>query len=173
MILGVTAHRPDKLALAARKLALTGTLQTLEEKVEWLVSSLLRPKRVLTGMAVGGDQLVARVCVKHSIPFTAYVPCDGQHRLWPIEAQREYLQLLELAESVIVVRPGPYSVEKMQIRNEKLVDDCTSLLALYDGTQGGTFNTVKYALYSGRHIFRLHPATLQLDEWGNKPRVGP
>lgn len=165
MILSGTGHRPDKLTRAAYALKLSGTTQTLEEKLDFLVGGLLQPKRIKSGMALGFDMMLARCAVKYSIPFDAYVPFKGQERLWAPASQREYHELLAAAASVFIVSEGDYAAAKMHKRNEKLVDDCTSLLACYDGTPGGTFSTVKYALEVRRHTLRLNPSTLELEEW--------
>lgn len=164
MILGVTGHRPDKLAVADYERQ-RWTMQSLDEKLDYLLFGLLRPQRVLTGMAQGIDMCIARICARRSIPFWAYVPCFGQHRLWPMNEQAEYLRLLNEAESHFVVRPGPYFEGVMQIRNEKVVDDATDMLVVFNGSRGGTFNTVKYIFESQKHTYCLDPRTLDLAEW--------
>lgn len=132
------------------------------------MSCQLRPERIKSGMAVGFDTMLARIAVKHSIPFDAYVPCENQDRLWPEEARREYRELLKKAATVRMIRTGPYSALKMKLRDEALVDDCDTLLACFDGSAGGTAGTVAYALSVQRVIYRLNPRTLELDVWGQQ-----
>lgn len=97
-------------------------------------------------MALGWDQALARAAINLGIPFDAYVPFAGQEWRWPAAAQYQYRQLLMFADRVIVCDQGPYAVYKMQRRNERMVDACDLVLALWNGAEGGTANCVRYAL---------------------------
>lgn len=97
-------------------------------------------------MAVGWDQAVADACVDLGIPFHAYVPFrEGQDRFWPYDTKAHYAELLSLAAEVVYCCDGGYEPWKMQERNEQMVDACDHLLALWNGSHGGTANCVKYA----------------------------
>lgn len=110
-------------------------------------------------MALGVDQDFAWLCTELSIPFTAALPFVGQEDNWPKHSQEWYEWLLIRADDVVVVSPGGYSAAKMQVRNEWMVDHCEKLLAVWDGTGGGTGNCVNYAYYKhGRSfIHRINP----------------
>lgn len=144
MILGVTGHRPNKLGgyTPANQRRLTA----------FCVFALgsYKPEKVITGMALGLDMAVARACVQLQIPFVAAIPFQGQESQWPEQSQREYCGLLHLAAEVWHVCEPGYENWKMQTRNEWIVDNCTHLMALHDGTAGGTNNCVKYAAKVGR-----------------------
>jgi uncharacterized phage-like protein YoqJ len=45
----------------------------------------------------------------------------------------------------------------MQKRNEYMVDKCDKLLAVWNGTTGGTHNCIKYAKSKGKEIILLNP----------------
>lgn len=153
MILGVTGHRPDKLP----------NIDAVHAAISLKLHEL-RPQRVYTGMAIGVDQIVAAKCIGFDIPFIAVVPFIGQERLWPKAVQAEYKNLLRYAADTIVVSPAGYSFEKMHKRNRWIVDHCDSLFAVWDGSSGGTANTVQYALKRGwafgDKIIRLDPRKL-------------
>jgi uncharacterized phage-like protein YoqJ len=108
-------------------------------------------------MALGFDQDLAYVSIEMAIPFIAAVPFVGQERIWPQEAKDFYNQLLSVAESIVIVSPGEYSVDKMQARNEWMVDHCSILIACWDGSKGGTGNCVKYAKEIRREIDLINP----------------
>jgi uncharacterized phage-like protein YoqJ len=139
MVLAVTGHRPSKLGgygeSAYTKLVLFAR-KVLDQ---------LEPIRVITGMALGWDQAIAQACVDLKIPFSAAVPFNGQELTWPRAAQDRYHRLLGQAQEVVIVSDGDYAPEKMQVRNQWMVDNCDVLLALYDGSSGGTANCVRYA----------------------------
>ena len=54
---------------------------------------------------------------------------------------------------------GGYSVFKMQLRNEWMVDHCDKLIAIFnqDETSGGTFNCVQYARSKNKDIIFINP----------------
>ena len=107
-----------------------------------------KPKKVISGMAIGWDQAVSFAAYDLSIPYIAAVPFQGQEAKWPEESQKLYRDLLSLAEHVEVVSPF-YSSRNMQVRNEWMVDRADEMLALWDGTFGGTHNCIIYAEKKG------------------------
>lgn len=96
-------------------------------------------------MAHGWDQAVAEAAIDLDIPFTAAVPFVGQERRWPAGSQRRYRQLLAAAVSVEIVSPYP-GTRAMDLRNKWMVDRADRLVALWDGSWGGTFNCIQYAI---------------------------
>lgn len=156
MILSFTGHRPDKLGgygpSRIRDGVLVEMLKLLRE---------LKPEYAISGMALGVDQWAARCCVHLGIPFVAAIPFGGQELLWPKTSQEAYHRLLKQARSVKVVCGDEIDrVPAMQVRNEWMVDNSDLLLAVWDGSSGGTANCVKYARLMGKPIIQLHPKTL-------------
>lgn len=110
--------------------------------------------KVLTGMALGVDQLVAEACIEAKVPFTAVLPFEGQAAKWPQSSQDHWARLLEAAVKVIVVSDGGYAGYKMQRRNEWMVDHADALYAWYDHSAvGGTANCVLYAYKQGKPVY--------------------
>ena len=153
MRVAFTGHRPDKLGgydpgntvRVAVKKALADVLTSLKD-----------PDLVcLSGMALGFDQDAAAVCISLGVPFIAVVPFVGQDATWPFSSRKVYRDLLDHAQSEVVVCPGGYAPFKMQKRNEYLVDNSDLLIACWDGSPGGTANCVHYAEKVGREVKRL------------------
>lgn len=142
MILGITGHRPGKLF---------GKIEAVEVAVAVKLAEL-KPSLVRIGMATGTDMIAAAKCVGLGVPFTAVVPFVGQEKKWPIHVQQEYRRLLSHAADIVVVSRGGYSFDKMHKRNRWIVDHCDKLLAVWNGTLGGTYNTVMYAMKRGWKI---------------------
>ncbi len=146
MILAGTGHRPPKLGGYGEQVHIElVTLATEQIKA-------LKPDLVISGMALGWDQAIARASMLLKIPFDAYVPFEGQERMWPRTSQENFTWLLARARRVLYVCPPGYAAWKMQARNEAMVDDCDRLLALWDGSAGGTANCVRYAQSKGKEI---------------------
>lgn len=156
MIVAFTGHRPDKLGgYTLPNPTYTKICQAIEKK---LVE--LKPEKVISGMALGVDQWAAHIATKLNIPFLAAVPFAGQEGVWPAQSKKIYKFLLEKAAEVVIVCEGGYSAAKLQKRNEWMVNHCDLLIAIWDGTQGGTGNCVEYAKGQGKEIFRINPKEL-------------
>jgi uncharacterized phage-like protein YoqJ len=117
----------------------------------------LKPSLAISGMAQGVDLWAAHICTNIGIPFVAAIPFEGQEKMWPVSAQFAWKATLQLASEIVVVCPGGYSPQKMQRRNEYMVDRADVLLAVWDGTSGGTGNCVRYAEKKGKRIVRITP----------------
>jgi uncharacterized phage-like protein YoqJ len=141
MIVSFTGHRPNKLGGYKADNPLQNVIRAK------LRQALLEiaPDRAISGMALGVDQWAADACIDLRIPFTAAIPFSGQDSKWSDEAREDYLRLLKAAERVVIVSPGEYAAKKMQIRNQWMVDNSDKLIAVWDGTDGGTANCVRYA----------------------------
>ncbi len=141
MRVAATGHRPDKI----------GGYDWYAPQRLWIRDQIkhalvdLKATHGISGMALGVDQDFAYACIELSIPFTAAVPFVGQESSWPKHSQDWFDWLLERADEVIIVSSGGYDAYKMQVRNEWMVDHCDVLLAVWDGTKGGTFNCLSYA----------------------------
>lgn len=141
-----TGHRPNKLGGYGENV-LYKLIQVAMVHLEQL-----KPDLVLSGMALGWDQALAIAAHQLKIPFVAVVPFAGQESQWPQGSQELYQNLLQLAEQTVVVCDGHYAAWKMMKRNEWLVDNCDVVLALWDGSPGGTSHTVSYAQIQNRPI---------------------
>jgi uncharacterized phage-like protein YoqJ len=147
--IAATGHRPDKLGGYSEEVF--AKLTSLAEDI----IVLARPKTVISGMALGWDQAVAQAAVNKGVPFIAAVPFVGQEKKWPVESQERYRRLLNLALAERVVCTGGYAAEKMQTRNEWMVNQSTSVIALWDGSDGGTKNCVTYAQSQRRMVWNF------------------
>ncbi len=151
MIIAGTGHRPDKLG---------GYSDGVRVKVYGLAIKFLteaRPDQVISGMALGWDQALAKAAIVLGIPLYAAVPFSGQESAWPLESQDAYHRILDQCDRVVIVTPGGYAPVKMQLRNQWMVDQCDLLAALWDGTDGGTHNCVKYAKAIRKPLRNLWP----------------
>lgn len=144
MIIAATGHRPEKLGGYGPEVA----HQLIPLATRYFEG--IKPSLIISGMALGWDQAVAQAAVNLKIPFVAALP-DGSHgNNWPQVAYQKYQSLLRKAEQVVVVSPGPYAIWKMQKRNEWMVNRCDRLVALYNGSRGGTANCLAYAEQRGK-----------------------
>ena len=166
LIISMTGHRPDKL----------GGYHTPNKVHLAVVDGLkklfaeLKPSCVITGMALGVDQWAAEICAANGIPFVAAIPFHGQEGKWPEHAQKRYHALIQKAHKAWIISPGPYDPVKMHKRNHWMVDSCNLLVAVYDGSPGGTGACVNYAEKIGRSI---HFLQLAPEIWNLADKMNP
>lgn len=153
MIVAFTGHRPDKLG--GYQLPNDTYLKVCKDIDKVLRE--LKPEKVITGMALGVDQWAAMVAHKLHIPFLAAIPFERQEEMWPESSKKIYRLLRKLATEEVVVSDGKYSADKMQTRNKWMVDNCDKLIAVWDGSRGGTGNCVEYAKSINKDILYINP----------------
>lgn len=152
-VMAITGHRPEKF----------GTGDTLLLMKHLIMRCLrhefarLDPRHIITGMARGVDQWAALVALEMGIPFVAAVPFIGQEHKWKRYEREAYYTLLQKAKRVHIVSTGAYSAEKMYRRNRFMVNGCDVLLAVWNGSEGGTSNCVNYAEKIRRPIIHIDP----------------
>ena len=154
MIIAGTGHRPDKAggyseeaSEALIKIVMDGILSHDNQDITAIIS----------GMALGWAQALAEAALRLNIPLWCYIPFKRQESVWPMESRLNYQHLLESAQRVIFCSPGLYAPQKMQIRNQRMVDDADLILAYFDGSSGGTRNCIRYAEKVKKPIVNLYP----------------
>ena len=150
MIVSGTGHRPDKLG---------GYSKEVHNRLTTLACAGLGDikgtvTKVVSGGALGWDQALAEAALRLDIPLVMALPFEGFECKWPKESQEFLHSLMNPAEVVFVSEPG-YAAWKMQVRNKWMVDNSDLVLALWNGTDGGTANCVRYAEKVGKPITNL------------------
>lgn len=157
MIIAATGHRPDKLG---------GYGAHVQAKLFKLARTYLESSgatHVISGMALGWDTAIARAALDLNLKLIAAVPFAGQASRWPQSDRATYLRLLRAAHVVHYVSEPGYDAAKMHKRNEWMVDTAQGLVALWNGSSGGTANCIRYARRKG-----LEPVNLW-EQWVRLP----
>lgn len=163
-----TGHRPEKIRLQGRNGYHPLVFRRLVELAKAALARY-RPERVISGMAQGWDQALAVAATEVGIPFDAYIPFIGQEERWPEESQAFYHTLLAKAERIHVTaelspeerKDSRRVARAMNDRNRAMIRDSTTMLALYNGTPGGTGNTIRFCKEKGRKVIHLWNAWLR------------
>ncbi len=148
MVVSGTGHRPNKLGGYSRE-AQHKLIRLADEYL-----GIVRPDKVVTGGALGWDQALAYAAISQNLPHVLALPFEGFESKWPRESQEFLYSLMTPSEVVFVCEPG-YAAWKMQVRNQWMVDNSGSVVALWDGSDGGTANCVAYANKVGRPVHNL------------------
>lgn len=150
MVIAGSGHRPQKLGGYDNK-AFKKLIQIAET---WLEEN--KPTQVISGMALGWDLTLAQATINKNIPLVCAIPCIGQSKMWSKKDQNLYLEILAKANKIVHVSDKPYNTKCMQKRNEWMVDNSDVILAMWDGTMGGTFNCLEYAKNKQKTIINLY-----------------
>lgn len=143
-----TGHRPGKL-LGYKKAdnynLLIEAKRVIKEEIEKGTTTFI------TGMALGVDLWLAEIVLDFRdrkyphLKVTAAIPCIGQESKWPESSQNYYKYILERCNRKLLVTKGTYEPWMMDQRNMYMVDNSDGIIAVWNGTSGGTANCIKYA----------------------------
>ena len=158
-----TGHRPNKLGGYSPNPLQSRIRERLSAHIEKLIGEGVTT--FISGMALGVDQWAAEIVLSLKtthphIRLIAAIPFVGQESAWAPSSIRHYNHLIDLCDERVVVSPGGYSAHKMQLRNQWMVDNSTAVIAVWDGSSGGTGNCVSYARKLHKTIYRLNPLSL-------------
>lgn len=103
----------------------------------------------ISGMARGSDIWAAEIVLQmrsegFEIKLICALPYNGFEERWSSDWQKRYRQILSQADYVRCVSER-YAPDCFQKRNEWMVNHSAKVIAVYNGTKGGTKNTIEYA----------------------------
>lgn len=160
MKIAITGHRPNKLG---NDYDLTSELI---RRIRLEIYDILRNKKateLITGMALGIDTLFAQIAIDYCFPFIAALPCKNQQSKWPERSRITYNKIInDPLCTVKYITDSEYTPRCMQIRNEWMVDNCDLLIAVWNGSTGGTMNCINYAITKNKEIIYINPIKLML-----------
>lgn len=142
MKIAVTGHRPDKLGGYD---AIENFKILRNHMIGVMLRSPLENLTIISGGALGIDQLWIEAALSLKLPVIAALPFEGYDGKWPAFSKQEYKKLLDKCQLVKYICEPGYQARKLQIRNEWMVNECDRLYAYWNGSSGGTANCVRYA----------------------------
>ena len=158
MKIGITGHRPNKMygynIYNEQWIALKNKFKSL------LISN--NCDEAVTGMALGVDTVFALAVLElkdegYNIKLHCAIPCRNHSCKWNKESVDLYNYILSKADIVKLVSDEEYKPWLMQKRNVYIVDLVDKIIAVWDGTNGGTGNCVRYAEKCNKDIIRIIP----------------
>ena len=109
----------------------------------------------LVGMAIGFDSEGFKVLLKlkeeYPLKIIACIPCLNQSEKFNLKQKKEYEFLLSKADDQILISKE-YTPTCMNKRNKFMVDYSTAVIAHLTRENGGTANTVAYAIKKGLNV---------------------
>lgn len=153
MKVAVTGHRPNKLW--GYDLTHLNYIK-LQDKLGQVLKDI-KCDYAISGMALGVDTIFALTALDIGIKLECAIPCLNQSKMWSKKSRDTYNEILKLAHKVTYVSDKPYAPRCMQLRNKYMVDIADKIIAVWDGSAGGTANCVRYAEKQGKPIYRIDP----------------
>ena len=145
-----TGHRPGKLPWGTNEW--DSRCAALKESLRREILGLYRAgyRHFISGMARGADLYFAEAAlalrpVCPGLAVEGAAPFPGQADHWRPEERARWQRIWDGCDVQTVVQPC-YSRWCMQRRNQYMVDRSAAVLAVFDGTPGGTMHTLNYAL---------------------------
>ncbi len=145
MIIAGTGHRPNKLGGYDQ--------QNFHNLVKFAGVRLVQqePDLVVSGTALGWDMALLVAARKLDYRVQAAVPFEGFDKNWHYGTRQFWNAWVESCSEVVVLKDlgqdfQYYDVVKaLDERNRYMVDMSDSMMALWNGTKGGTANCIRYA----------------------------
>ncbi len=141
-----TGHRPEKLHMPESKvkaLLEKAVIQAVDDGFLTFISGMAR------GVDIWASEIVLELREENSdIHLICTPPYKGFEKRWSLSEQRLYNTILENADYVKFISEHYYKA-CFQVRNIYMVDHSQRVIAAYNGSSGGTRNTVIYANRKG------------------------
>lgn len=146
-----TGHRPVKLTAPEKTIR-----QWLEKQIDRAIGDGYRI--FITGCAMGVDIWAGQIVLRRKaqnpdIRLIAANPWPEMADSWKPLWKDQYRELLEKADEVKTISNNYYKFVYKK-RNCWMVDHSSRLIAYYNGTPGGTLETILYAEKSGLEVIR-------------------
>ena len=136
-------------------------LPYLVDQVRRVIRACRAPPCVVTALAAGADQMVAREVLQEGGSLHAIVPAAGYESTLSGGDLRAYQELLTQADRVTRLDFHKPSEQAYWAAGKKMVDCCDLLLAIWDGEParglGGTGDVVAYATKAGKDVRVIWP----------------
>ena len=156
-----TGHRPDKLPWGfdegdPRCIAIR---HSMAREIEGLYRRGFR--HFISGMAQGCDLYFAEAALalreqRPDLTVEGAIPCPTQADHWPEDQRGRWQNILTRCDLETVVQQN-YDRLCMFRRDRYMVDRSAAILAVFDGTSGGTQYTLNYAMEKKLEILLLDP----------------
>ena len=168
MKIAITGHRPNKLGnewegkgIISSKIRTKLTNLLWDWCVECEFSRNGEQVIPISGMALGVDMIWAEIAIAANKSFIAAIPCKKQYAKWPQASKERWMDITDnkLCDK-FYVSEELYTSDCMQKRNIWMVNNCDLLIAVWDGSNGGTANCVNYAKSINKQIVIINPKDL-------------
>lgn len=150
-----TGHRPEKLVKPydENSSTIAGIKRSLYKCINDAITEGY--DTFYTGMARGVDifaaEIVLELRTRHNVRLVAVVPYANQESAWSGYWQKRYKSIIKRCDSVLILS-DEYYAGCLNARNAFMVENSERVIAVYNGSVGGTHTTIKHAKDIGTDI---------------------
>lgn len=145
-----TGHRPEKLPWGNNES--DPRCLRLKARVQDAIAAAYEngKRHFICGMARGCDFYFAEAVItlrslRPDVTLEAAIPCARQSASWSVEQRERWEKLVESCDRTTVLQ-GEYTPDCMHRRNRYMVEHSSLVIAVYDGSDGGTRRTLEHAI---------------------------
>lgn len=157
-----TGHRPNKLPWGYNERGIKFLLFKI--RLENNIKSAIKKgyRYFISGMALGSDIICAEIVLKlkkkhPNIELECALPCINQTEKWVGDSIERCNNILSRADKITYVSPVKYYKGCMIKRNNYLINHSSLLIAVYNGSFGGTKQTLEYAKKKNINVKIIRP----------------
>lgn len=154
-----TGHRPKNLPWGYNESGLKYNL--LYAKLYLAIRKCIKNGYTyfLSGMAMSIDMICAEIVINmknkyKNVELECVLPCLSQSAKWSKSYKDRYNKILDRADKITIISEN-YTPQCMMDRNKYMVDNSNMIIAVYNGSQGGTEKTIRYAKAKNLEILLL------------------
>jgi hypothetical protein len=150
---GITGHQ---------RLRASSSWQWVREQLDAAIAGLARPLTGISSLAIGADQLFAKLVIERGGQLYAVLPFEGyEAKFTQAEHLRTYLDLLNSAARVETLDALRSEEESYLAAGKHVSDISDTMIAVWDGKAaaglGGTADVVRYASRLGKTVIHINP----------------
>ena len=162
MVIGITGHQ---------KLQQKTDWSWVEKAIHAILSRVPPPLIGLSSLAVGADQVFARLILQHGGELRVVLPFSKYEEIFAtVHDLAEFRSLLGRAATVEILTECPDRQESYLAAGQRVVDLSDRMIAVWNGKTaaglGGTGDIVHYSQSKQRHVLHINPATGEIKQIG-------
>jgi len=119
----------------------------VDDSIKNILTKLKRRKGItcLSGLSRDIEQNFCDICESLKIPYSTYIPFEGQELMWPKPIKEKYHDLIDNAEDVVFSDYGSYSPKKIRHRDRVIMDEASMVIIVWDKRETGrAFSCLNY-----------------------------
>lgn len=178
MNVGFTGHRPNRLYGYTKDIKYKKLKEATESILKYILA-LYDIKQLFTGGALGFDFMCFNLgeILKREYNFKneLCLPFQFYGNNWYSSSRaklEEYKKQADMVHYTDINADNCTISQKLQIRNEFIVNVSDIIIACWDGKEyGGTYNCIEYAKKKDKMIFIINPYTYEVKEYQGEREV--
>ncbi|MBQ8503404.1 MAG: DUF1273 family protein [Clostridia bacterium] len=155
-----TGHRPQTLKFLWNEEC--EMCKNLKMQIKNTITELIEKENAIhfiSGMALGVDMICAEIVLElkktyPQITLECAIPCETQAAKWTEKYRDRYFNTIIASDKETLLQTH-YTADCMMKRNKYMVDKSDIVVAVWNGSKGGTANTVNYAKQSEKTIKQI------------------